>query len=117
MDRSATDEAALKEAYQLLDRAAQQGLTERAERATTLAGRRYEPWQMLSQGRYRQRFAATAPGGMRERVQGERAVVTVRGRRPEDRAEVTLVREQGRWRIVLAFPPMRTPQRAEGREG
>lgn len=111
MDRSAADDAALREAYHMLDASARAALAARAERATTLAGRRYEPWQMLSQGRYRQRFAPASPRGMRERVQGDRAVVTVSGRRPEERAEVSLVREEGHWRIVLAIPPMR------GREG
>lgn len=107
MDRSVVDERALQEAYRLLDRQAQAALTERAERASTLAGRRFEPWQMLAQGRFRLRFAPATPGGMRERVEGERAFVTVSGSREGQRAEVPLVREQGRWRIALPIPIMR----------
>ncbi len=107
MDRSVVDERALQEAYRLLDRRAQSALTERAERASTLAGRRFEPWQMLAQGRFRLRFAPTAPGGMRERVEGDRAFVTVSGSGQGQRAEVPLVREQGRWRIALPIPTMR----------
>jgi hypothetical protein len=110
MDRSATDEAALEDAYRLLDGAARKALDERAERASTLAGRRYEGWQMLSQGRFRLRFAPASPGGMRERVQGERALVTVSGQKGQ-RAEVLLVLEQGHWRIALPIPPMRSETR------
>jgi hypothetical protein len=107
MDRSAADEAALKDAYRLLDAAARKALDERAERAGTLAGRRYQGWQMLSQGRFRLRFTPASPGGMRERVQGDRALVTVSGAKGQ-RAEVLLVLEQGRWRIALPIPPLRT---------
>src|SRR5689334_10282769 len=69
MDRSADDEQALNEAFQLLDATTRAGLARRAERASQLAGRAYEPWQMLVQGRFRLRFSPAAPGGMRERVQ------------------------------------------------
>jgi hypothetical protein len=110
MDRSAADEAALEDAYRLLDAGARKALDERAERASTLAGRRYEGWQMLSQGRFRLRFAPASPGGMRERVQGDRALVTVSGAKGQ-RAEVLLVLEQGRWRIALPIPPMRPASR------
>jgi hypothetical protein len=117
MERSA-DDSALKEAYRMLDAPARKALAERAERATTLAGRRYEPWQMLSQGRYRQRFAPASTHGMRERVQGERAVVTVTSAGGSAQSEVALVREEGSWRIVLAIPPMRSePRPGDGREG
>jgi hypothetical protein len=118
MDRSVADERALIEAFRLLDSGAQSALTERAERASTLAGRRYEPWQMLAQGRFRLRFAPATPGGMRERVTGERAIVTVTGSGEGQRAEVPLVREQGRWRIALRIPSMRTASSGEPpREG
>jgi hypothetical protein len=121
MERGAADETALREAYRLLDASARAALVERAERASTLARRRYEPWQMLAQGRFRLLFAPTAPGGMREQVRGERAFVTVSGGKPGERAEVPLVREQGRWRIVLPIPKTRSEvrpadgsQRSEG---
>lgn len=112
MDRSAADEAALKDAYRLLDSSARKALADRAERASTLAGRRYEGWQMLTQGRFRLRFAPASPGGLRERVQGDRALVTVSGSKGQ-RAEVLLVLEQGRWRIALPIPPMRPSPRPE----
>jgi hypothetical protein len=111
MDRSGADEGALKEAYRLLDSSAREALADRAERATTLAGRRFEPWQMLAQGRFRLRFAPASPRGMRERVQGERAMVTVNGAQPGQSAEVPLVLEQGQWRIALPIPTMRSEPR------
>ena len=114
MDRSAVDESALREAYRLLDTQAQRSLAERADRASSLAGRRYEPYEMLAQGRFRLRFAPTAPGGMRERIDGTRAFVTVSGGGAGERAEVPLVHEQGRWRIVLALPSLRSDAKREG---
>src|SRR5687768_3828458 len=115
MDRSAADEAALKDAYRLLDRSARKALGDRAERASTLAGRRFEAWQMLSQGRFRLRFAPASPGGMRERVQGDRALVTVSGTQGQ-RAEVLLRLEQGRWRIALPIPALRSEPRADAQK-
>jgi hypothetical protein len=107
MDRSADEEGTLREAYSLVDASARSALTERAERASSLAGRTYEPWQMLARGRFQLRFGRGARAGMRERVDGNRAVVTVSGDRTGQRADVPLVREQGRWRIQLAVPPLR----------
>lgn len=106
MDRANEDDAALKELYRLLDTSGRKALMRRAERARTLSMRLYEPWQMLVPGRFRLRFAPMSPGGMRERVNGDHAVVTVIGRRAGERADVRLVREQGHWRIALVMPPM-----------
>ena len=106
MDRSNEDDAALKDVYRLLDSTARKALKRRAERARTLSMQLYEPWQMLVPGRFRLRFLPRSPGGMHERVNGDRAVVTVIGRRAGERAEVPLVREQGRWRIALVLPTM-----------
>jgi hypothetical protein len=113
MDRSSDDDAALSEAYGLLDQTTRSALAARAARTRSLSGQQYEPWQMLAQGRFRLRFAP-ARGGMHERVTGERAVVVVNGGNANERAEVPLVREQGRWRIQLALPPMRSD--APGRQ-
>jgi hypothetical protein len=118
MDRSAEEESALREAYRLVDASARAALARRAERAATLSGRSYEPWQMLAQGRFRLRFAPASRGGMRERIDGERAVVTVIGEKPGQRADVPLVREQGHWRIQLAIPALRNsgsgPRQGDG---
>jgi hypothetical protein len=105
MKHSAEDESALVEAYGLLDQNAQRALAARATRTRALSGQAYEPWQMLAQGRFRLHFEAR--GAMRERIDGERAVVVVSGAH-DKRAEVPLVREQGRWRIQLVLPPMRS---------
>lgn len=107
MERSGQDESALLEAYELLDQGAQRALTTRATRARSLSGQAFEPWQMLAQARFRLRFEP-ARGGMREKIDGERAVVVVSGARDNERAEVPLVREQGRWRIQLSLPAMRS---------
>ena len=103
MDQSANDERRLAEAYQLLDARARAELRRRAHETETLTGRAFEPWEMLAQGRFRLRFAPAARGGMRERQDGDEAVVVVTGAEGE-RAEVPLVREQGRWRIRLPIP-------------
>jgi hypothetical protein len=116
MERSATDDGALVEAYGLLDQSAQRALTARATRSRALSGQSFEPWQMLAQGRFRLRFAH-ARGGMRERITGERAVVVVTGNGVGQRAEVPLVREQGRWRIQLVLPPMRSDTPARHSDG
>jgi aryl-alcohol dehydrogenase-like predicted oxidoreductase len=105
MDESAADETALQRAYSLLDSDAQTALTERAKHARALSGQAFEPWQMLAQGRFRLRFAPARSRGMRERVQGDHAVVTVVSGDGSDRADVPLVREEGQWRVALAIPP------------
>ena len=63
---------------------------------------------MIARGRYRQSFAPAAGArGMRETIDGERATVRVQGGSPEQRADVPLVREGGRWRLVIDIPPVR----------
>jgi hypothetical protein len=116
MERSATDDGALLEAYGLLDQGAQRALAARATRTRALSGQAFEPWQMLAQGRFRLRFAH-ARGGMRERIDGERAIVVVSGSGAGQRAEVPLVREQGRWRIQLILPAMRSDVPARHSDG
>lgn len=107
MQRSRDESPAIVEAYALLDAAARDALARRAERARTLSGRPYEPHQMLAQGRFALNFAPAVPRGMHERVDGDRAVVTVLGTKPDQRAQVPLVRENGHWRIHIDIPPMR----------
>lgn len=105
MDRGGGDARQLREAYDLLDARAQGGLRARARKAETLTGRAFAPWEMLAQGRFRLRFAPATPRGMRERVTGANATVTVVGDAGE-RAEVPLVQEAGHWRIRLAIPAL-----------
>lgn len=103
MDQSASDDRSLRVAYELLASPAQKALEARAARAKTLAGQSFEPWQMLAQGRFRLRFSPASRRGMKERIEGDRATVTVTGTGPGERAEVPLIREQGRWRLSLSL--------------
>src|ERR1700742_991123 len=57
MDRSSLHEAALKDAYALLDEQARHELTLRADRAGSLTGHRFEPWEMIAHGRFHFRIS------------------------------------------------------------
>lgn len=107
MLRSDWDQSALREAHELLSPDAREALQQRAAMANALSGRALEPWQMLTQGRFRLRFAPRAEQGMVERIDGDRAVVIVTGSRDGERAEVPMVLEDGAWRVDLQIPPMR----------
>ncbi len=110
MDRSASDSSALEEAYALLDRRARAQLAERARMASALGGGRdFEPWEMLVPGRFRLRFAPARRKAMRDRIDGNRATVTVLGAAAGERAEVPMVREGKHWRVALELPPSREP--------
>lgn len=104
MDRSASSQGALADAYVLLDTHAKHQLHARAQHASLVSGRDFEPWQMLAQGRFRLRFAPADHGGLKAKVDGDSAVVHVTSSDRESRADVPMVREQGRWRVKLALP-------------
>jgi len=109
LDRGTHDPDELREAYRLLDRRARKALSVRARKAETLAsGRRFDPWDMLAQGRFRLRFTPASRKSMQSQIDGDRAVVTVRGGSSQKRAEVQMVRESGGWRVVLDVPEMRS---------
>ena len=103
MDRSLQHEAALKEAYALVDEAAQRELRARAERASSLASRSFAPWEMIAQGRFRLRFAQLDRADVRSTVTGDRATVHVKDEDGRS-ADVPLVREHGHWRVQLVLP-------------
>ncbi|MBW2465234.1 MAG: hypothetical protein JRH11_26530 [Deltaproteobacteria bacterium] len=107
MERADWDDTALEDAYVLLSPAARGALEERAERANALSRREFAPWEMLAQGRFRLRFRPS-PGSTETRVEGESAIVTLLGRREGERADVAMVRENGRWRVDLTLPPIST---------
>lgn len=107
MARGETQRAAIREAFELLDGAARRELGRRAERASTLSGRRFHPWDLIPQGRFRLRFRPRREDAYRATVDGDRATVTVFGEAPDQRADVPLVREDGRWRIALPIPGAR----------
>jgi hypothetical protein len=108
MERSEHDEEALREAYALLSAPTRGDLQERAHLATSFGADQLEPWEMLVRGGFRQTFTpAKGAAGMREQIDGDEATVVVTNEAGDRRAEVPLVRESGRWRLVLALPPAR----------
>jgi hypothetical protein len=108
MERSEHDPEASREAYALLSASTRRSLASRSHFVNSLGGSELEPWDMLVRGHFRTNFTPIeGPRGMRERIQGARATVSVQNERGDHRAEVPLVREDGRWRIVLAIPPVR----------
>ena len=106
MDRSVNNEAALKDAYALLDTAAQHELSARAERAGFLTGHKFEPWEMIAQGRFRLRFAPAEHAEMRATITGKTAVVQVKSDDARAHAAVPLVYEAGGWRVKLVLPEL-----------
>lgn len=110
MAASGADEARLEEAYALLAAPSRSVLRARAAQATQLAGRDVPPWEMLVPGRFTPRFVLRPYGGVRARVEGDRAVLTLRGREEREQAEVHLVREAGAWRLLLGLPGEAKPE-------
>lgn len=108
MDRGAADSDALRGAYELLDKGARKALEERAAKAETLAGRTYQPWEMLAEGRFRLHFAPERHR-MRTKIDGDRAKVTVSDPNGKQTVSVPLAKEGDAWRVVLDVPPMYQP--------
>lgn len=111
MDQGAGDSSSLERAYLLLNRSARQALEQRAAKAETLAGRSYQPWEMMAEGRFRLRFAP-ARHRMRTKQDGDRAKVTVSDAAGKQSVQVPMTREDGAWRVVLDVPPMYQPAAA-----
>jgi hypothetical protein len=108
MDRSDRDPDALRDAYALLSASTRRALAQRAHDAETLGADGLEPWEMLVRGGYRQTFTpARGARGLREHVDGDQARVVVTSEDGTRHAEVPLVREHGRWRVVIAIPSAR----------
>lgn len=112
MESGAEDPRAMREAYGLLGPRARGNLKERAERASKGQGHRYEPHEMLAEGRFGLKFR---PRTMNARVDGNSALVEVRGEGPEEHASVHCVREAAGWRVEPELPDVvAPPQRADG---
>jgi hypothetical protein len=105
LDRSAHEEAALKDAFALLDERTQTELTARAERTSSLAGRNFAPWEMIAQGRFRLQLLPAEHAEMRATTHGDKATVHVKAADGRS-ADVPLVFERGRWRVKLDLPPI-----------
>ena len=108
MESGAEDPRAMREAYQLLGPHARSNLKERADRASKGQGRRYEPFEMLAEGRFGLKFR---PKTMNAKIEGDDAFVEVRGDGPEERATVHCVREAPAWRVEPELPDVLAPQR------
>lgn len=101
------DASQRRRVYDLLSQRGRVALEERADRASQVSGRLMEPWEMIAPGRIRLRLTPS-PDALTARENGDRAVVTARGR-AGGVADVPLVREGGRWRVDLALPPISAP--------
>jgi hypothetical protein len=108
MESGADDGRAMKEAYQLLGPRARANLKDRADRASRGQGRRFEPHEMLAEGRFALRFR---PKAMTSRIEGDDAVVEVRGDGPDERASVKCTREGTAWRVEPDLPDVVAPAR------
>ena len=93
MESGAEDPRAMREAYQLLGPHARANLKERADRASKGQGRRYEPFEMLAEGRFGLKFRPKTMTredrrrgrlrrGPRRRPRGARDRALRRARRP-----------------------------------
>lgn len=114
IERVDGDPKAARAAFDLLGKAAQLSLSDRARRASAATGKRMAPEQMIATGHYFPRFS---PRQWSTRQAGDRAVVTVVGLDPAaERADIPCLREEGRWRIDLALPPLPPVEKRPGRE-
>jgi hypothetical protein len=100
MDRSSWDPEARREAFELLSEPSRALLRRRAERTTALAGRPFDPMEIIARGRFRLRVAPTERNLVETRVEGDRATVVLRDARGQT-AEVPLVRERDGWALAL----------------
>lgn len=102
MQRVHGDAKNARAVFELLWSPAQKNLTERASRASALAGRKVAPEEMIAPTRFTLRFE---PKRISSNQNGDRAIVVVQGDPPQrETREVRCVREDGRWRVVLDFP-------------
>lgn len=108
MEASADDARAMKEAYDLLGPRAKANLTERADRASRGQGRRFEPYEMLAEGRFGLRFR---PRTMTSHIEGDAATVEVSGEGTDEHAIVHCTKDQSAWRIEPDLPDVVIPTR------
>lgn len=104
MQRVHGDQKNARAAFELLWSPAQRNLTERASRASALAGRKVAPEEMLAPSRFTMRFE---PKRIVANTRAHDAIVTVQGDPPQrETREIRCAREDGRWRIVIDLPAL-----------
>lgn len=113
MEAAASGAVPMSDVYALLGPATRKNLADRASRAGRIQGRRIDASDMLAPGRYALKFR---PKSMTSRVSGDTAVVTVVGYEASETAEVTLVRENGAYKMELDLPDV-TPLRQREERG
>ncbi|HWL84171.1 MAG TPA: hypothetical protein VNO21_00030 [Polyangiaceae bacterium] len=113
MEASTKDPRAAREAYALLGPATRHNLEVRAQRASRIQGRRFEPYEMLAEGRFGLKFR---PKTMHvAAVAGNEAKVDVVGADPAaEHASVQCAREQSVWRIEPDLPELTDLPRRDG---
>jgi hypothetical protein len=104
MQRVHGDQKNARVVFDLLWSPAQKNLTERAMRASALAGRKVAPEEMIAPSRFTLRFE---PRRIYSTINGNLAIVTVQGEPPlRETREIRCVREDSRWRVVLDLPTL-----------
>ncbi len=94
---------AARSALELLSEASRAELAERAARASVVAGGTVAPEDMLAPSYFLTEYPATRFVAEED---GDRARVAILGATPTERRVVDCVREEGAWRVDLAFPPL-----------
>jgi hypothetical protein len=102
LDRSTHAPEQLQVAFDWLDRDSQAALRERAALSASLAGRSIAAWDMLVPGRSSFSAYSVPSLRMRTRLECDRAFVTLSQEGRAD-VEIPLVREEGRWHVVLGL--------------
>lgn len=99
-------DAALEQAYELVDEASRAELEERTRGAESLGARDHEPFELLAAYPRREGAGAlpTRASAFRERLDPDGSHATVSVRSPAGAIEVPMVREGDAWRVVLAVP-------------
>lgn len=110
------DKDSASAAFELLSSATKESLTIRARRYGAASGKNIAPAAMLAPASYLERWPAHE---MNTTIVGAHAMVELRGRTADERAEVRCVYEDGGWRVVIdlpLLPDVRVSPREDGPE-